>query len=426
MTNEGAEELDLKDIGDLETIDFDDESLDLDDFSYDALEGDSDLNADVNGDFKDLPLHSSLEGSVSFDGSLGDELDLDGGLAAEGNREKTLGNALVDTEFGSLSNRDRSDPSVSKSESDGSGDDFVSASKIRQTVDDGTNNLAEDNIDLMDSEALLEDIDIESQSERSESLEIGDMADDAENRDFGEDDPSLVPFEGDDGKSAFAAEDAGEPSLIDASDYGETEFQNVPLDLDGFESETEREEIQTDSMILDASMEIKEASMASLEEKIDSAEVERDEMEGDTGTPGEEPTADDISLEEPELQARGVVETYSPTNVVLSELSGSVVRTESKPDAGKPVSLERQGEESADSVGQDLLLRLPHRLTVEIGRANLKGKDIASLRFGSVIELNERIAEPADLLLDGKVIAKGEVVQINEEKLGVRVTRICV
>ena len=75
-------------------------------------------------------------------------------------------------------------------------------------------------------------------------------------------------------------------------------------------------------------------------------------------------------------------------------------------------------------VGNELLLRLPHELTVEIGKASLKGEDITTLNYGSIIELDKQVGDPVDIVLGNKTIAKGEVVQINQNKLGIRVTRI--
>jgi flagellar motor switch protein FliN/FliY len=72
-------------------------------------------------------------------------------------------------------------------------------------------------------------------------------------------------------------------------------------------------------------------------------------------------------------------------------------------------------------VGQDLLLNLKHELTVEIGKASLRGQEITELSFGSVIELDKKVGDPVDIVLGERIVAKGEVVQINEDQLGVRI-----
>ena len=62
-------------------------------------------------------------------------------------------------------------------------------------------------------------------------------------------------------------------------------------------------------------------------------------------------------------------------------------------------------------------------LTVELGRTELPIEDILELTRGSVIELNRVAGEPVDLYANGKMIAKGEVVVI-EDNFGLRITSI--
>jgi flagellar motor switch protein FliN/FliY len=71
----------------------------------------------------------------------------------------------------------------------------------------------------------------------------------------------------------------------------------------------------------------------------------------------------------------------------------------------------------------DLLLDVQMILTVELGRTKKYVKDILGLGEGSIIELDKLAGEPVDLLVNGKLIAKGEVVVI-DENFGVRVTDI--
>ncbi len=71
----------------------------------------------------------------------------------------------------------------------------------------------------------------------------------------------------------------------------------------------------------------------------------------------------------------------------------------------------------------DLLLDVPMSLVVELGRAQMAIKDILGLGPGSIIELDKAAGEPVDLLVNGKLIARGEVVVI-DENFGFRVTEI--
>jgi len=71
----------------------------------------------------------------------------------------------------------------------------------------------------------------------------------------------------------------------------------------------------------------------------------------------------------------------------------------------------------------DLILDIPVHLTVELGRTRIPIKHILQLAQGSVIELDALAGEPMDVLVNGCLIAQGEVVVVNE-KFGIRLTDI--
>lgn len=71
----------------------------------------------------------------------------------------------------------------------------------------------------------------------------------------------------------------------------------------------------------------------------------------------------------------------------------------------------------------DLIMDVPLEVTVELGRTNKSIKEILDFSPGTIIELNKLAGEPIDVLVNGKFVAKGEVVVI-EENFGVRVTEI--
>jgi flagellar motor switch protein FliN/FliY len=71
----------------------------------------------------------------------------------------------------------------------------------------------------------------------------------------------------------------------------------------------------------------------------------------------------------------------------------------------------------------DLILDIPVSLTVELGRTRIPIKHILQLAQGSVIELDALAGEPMDVLVNGCLIAQGEVVVVNE-KFGIRLTDI--
>ena len=83
------------------------------------------------------------------------------------------------------------------------------------------------------------------------------------------------------------------------------------------------------------------------------------------------------------------------------------------------------GEPGPGATGSDLslVLDVPVELTVEIGRTTMTIRQTMALAPGSVIALNKMAGEPVDLLVNGKRIARGEVVAIDEE-FGLRVTEV--
>ena len=79
---------------------------------------------------------------------------------------------------------------------------------------------------------------------------------------------------------------------------------------------------------------------------------------------------------------------------------------------------------SAMSPALELLMDVQLNVTIRFGGCDVLLKTILELGPGSVLELDREINEPADLLLDGRVIARGEVVAVNGS-FGLRVTEVC-
>ena len=71
----------------------------------------------------------------------------------------------------------------------------------------------------------------------------------------------------------------------------------------------------------------------------------------------------------------------------------------------------------------DLILDIPLTVTVELGRSKMLINDLLQLGQGSVIELTKLAGEPLEVLVNQKLVARGEVVVVNE-KFGVRLTNI--
>lgn len=96
-------------------------------------------------------------------------------------------------------------------------------------------------------------------------------------------------------------------------------------------------------------------------------------------------------------------------------------------DAGQPgVTPVELGElEAPDLRGEtgnlELLRDIELTVTVEVGRARMRVKDLLALHEGSVIELDRPVGSPVDLLANGRTIARGEIVLV-EDQLGIRIT----
>ena len=97
-------------------------------------------------------------------------------------------------------------------------------------------------------------------------------------------------------------------------------------------------------------------------------------------------------------------------------------------DAGEDADevLDEADKSAAPSGGTkslDLILDIPLTVSVELGRSKMLINDLLQLGQGSVIELTKLVGEPLEVLVNQKLVARGEVVVVNE-KFGVRLTDI--
>lgn len=85
--------------------------------------------------------------------------------------------------------------------------------------------------------------------------------------------------------------------------------------------------------------------------------------------------------------------------------------------------LEDDGEENEPDVNLEVILDIPVTLSMEIGRTRIPIRNLLQLNQGSVVELDRLAGEPMDVLVNGTLIAHGEVVVVNE-KFGIRLTDV--
>ena len=108
------------------------------------------------------------------------------------------------------------------------------------------------------------------------------------------------------------------------------------------------------------------------------------------------------------------------------------VEDEGAGEGAGETAVEEQGDTNQEESGKanevkeanlDLILDIPLTVTVELGRSKMLINDLLQLGQGSVIELTKLVGDPLEVLVNDKLVARGEVVVVNE-KFGVRLTDI--
>ncbi|MBT5855673.1 flagellar motor switch protein FliN [bacterium] len=130
---------------------------------------------------------------------------------------------------------------------------------------------------------------------------------------------------------------------------------------------------------------------------------------------------DDVSFPDP--GTTGVDPTISPTYPAPAE---SIQAENVMMDDGIPNIAQIEFPDlGSDQVGgkrfeDDIFSNIPVKVSVELGRSKLSLKEVYELTEGSIIELERLVGEPLDLVINGQVIAQGEVVAI-DNKYGLRI-----
>lgn len=121
-----------------------------------------------------------------------------------------------------------------------------------------------------------------------------------------------------------------------------------------------------------------------------------------------------------EESASSAIEEDDPWGAALSE-QAEATQDELGQSAFDALKAERG--DGSDKVDLDVVLDIPVTLQLEIGRTTATIRNLLSYTQGSVIEMDRLAGEPLDLLVNGTLIAHGEVVVIND-KFGVRLTDV--
>lgn len=142
----------------------------------------------------------------------------------------------------------------------------------------------------------------------------------------------------------------------------------------------------------------------------------------DDNQPPEDETTGDQSLEENPDNEGG--DELSDEWAAAMEESGDL----DEDDGAEPAPLEELEDDSAsrgqgNSPDLDVILDIPVTIAMEVGRTDIAIRNLLQLNQGSVIELDRLAGEPLDVLVNGTLIAHGEVVMVNE-KFGIRLTDV--
>ncbi|TBR20982.1 MAG: flagellar motor switch protein FliN [Candidatus Nitrosotenuis sp.] len=109
-------------------------------------------------------------------------------------------------------------------------------------------------------------------------------------------------------------------------------------------------------------------------------------------------------------------------------LRSEAQKPKEEPAAAAPAAAVAPGRPAAmgsvDDKKLEMILDIPLSLSVEMGRSKMLINDLLQLGQGSVIELTKLVGEPLDVFVNEKLIARGEVVVVNNEKFGIRLTEV--
>lgn len=100
-----------------------------------------------------------------------------------------------------------------------------------------------------------------------------------------------------------------------------------------------------------------------------------------------------------------------------------VSRSESFQDAGINAETQESPGQNVENACLDVILDIPVTLSLEVGKSKISIRELLKLNQGSVVELDRLAGEPLDVLVNGTLVAHGEVVVTND-KYGIRLTDV--
>ena len=412
--NESLDWLGESDLDDLFTEsdeldrEFDEEPLDLgmdeignlvEDLKMDVKEDETDVSVKGEKDMVFEEEETEEENSDSVE-SLLDELDSE---ENSGSDDSSVDDLVGDNDIASEAGK----PELIDN-AENSGENAEAKTELPETSEDGEPEVVDDIENSGESiEEEMEELDLSENMELSddpdpEELTVSDPAEEAESAvESGE----SSEIEEDGAESSEVLEMLHDPEISEDSESKDTEELELGIDAldDTKDSEltgTDHEDIETDLVNIGESENEEIKFDAETEEDL-GLDIESDALEEPVEI-GEQMESHDSEEAKAETEKLPVIEKVE---------SGMQNETEA-------------AETSAVPLDADMLLNFHHEAVVEIARTQLTGEEITQITYGSIIKLDKVAGEPVSLVIDGKTIAHGEVILINNEKLGIRIIGI--
>lgn len=122
-----------------------------------------------------------------------------------------------------------------------------------------------------------------------------------------------------------------------------------------------------------------------------------------------------------------------PENTDTPENSNNVTETPKQPEGTgefqaadfQQVEHTSQGDGTGEGPSLDVIMDVPVTLSLEVGRASMSVGELLNLTQGAVVELDRSAGEPLDVFVNGALVARGEIVVVND-KFGIRLTDVIV
>ena len=394
----------------------------LDDDFPDSEDGDLKLRMDEIGDLvaEIKSEEDDIKHRVDEIGDLVDEIKLD-------DQEEEKADASADGE-----------EDMVFEETEGQVGDSVENALDELGEEESTENSTEDASAGEDGSEESQEDTAAAESEKDNEEEIVAESDDSENIEVSEEPESTPEAEADTEISEESESEASESGEQTEEETDSSDVMDMLHDPEVAEESDESESAESEDLDLGV-----EELDDTVEEETSEFELEEAESDAPAAEDSEIDDLENLTESEDEVTAQSGIgsllradgdntsiseETSDEPEEMSEQTSADESGVQDEPEIENVGSVMPQeqdsSEETIDSLGSKMLLSLHHDAVVEIARTTLTGEEITQITYGSIIELDKAAGEPVDLVLDGKTIARGEIVQINNDKLGIRIVGI--